>query len=56
MSKELWIWEDPIEGEEYVMAIDVSSGFSDDNSTINILKLNQITTEKIINNNGKPKK
>jgi hypothetical protein len=55
-DKNMWIWEDPEELEEYLMGIDVSSGHGDDNSTINIFKINQITEERIIYRNGKRKK
>jgi len=52
----MWIWEDPEIGEEYVQAIDASPGHGEDNSTINILKIKQIIEEKIITKNGKTKK
>jgi len=52
----MWIWEDPLAGEEYVMAIDASPGHGEDNSTINMLKLNRFIEEKVIIKNGIPKK
>lgn len=52
----MWIFEDPIKGEEYVIGIDASPGHGDDNSTMNILKKREIVEEKIIIKNGKEKK
>lgn len=52
----MWIWEDPIPGENYIMAIDVSPGHGDDNSTINMLKTQEIIEEKIITKGDKTKK
>lgn len=56
MDFNMWIYEDPIDTEEYVMILDVSSGHGEDFSTINILK--KITTyeEKTITKNNKTKK
>jgi hypothetical protein len=51
-----WIWEDYIDGEDYIMAIDASPGHGDDHSTINILKVNEYIEEKIIEKNGVSKK
>jgi len=56
IDKNMWIWEDAEELEEYLMGIDVSSGHGDDYSTINIFKINQITEERAIFKNGKKKK
>jgi len=56
IDKNMWIWEDPIVGETYIMAIDASPGHGEDNSTINILKTVEIIEEKIITKNGKTKK
>ena len=56
VDRNMWIWEDPNLGEEYIIAIDVSAGHGDDNSTINVLKKNEIIEEKIINKDGKIKK
>lgn len=55
-DKQMWIWEDPIDGEEYLMVIDVSSGHSDDFSSINILKRREIIEDKIVNIRGVAKK
>ena len=52
----MWIWEDPIPGEEYIMALDASPGHGDDNSTLNMLKINTITEEKVVTKNGVSKK
>ena len=52
----MWIWEDPLPGEEYIQAIDASSGHGEDNSTINILKIKRIIEDKIITKNEKTKK
>jgi len=52
----MWIFEDPLPGEDYIIVIDVSSGHGDDYSTINILKLNEMIVDKIIKKNGKTKK
>ena len=52
----MWIWEDPIAGEEYIQAVDASPGHGEDNSTINMLKIKQIIEDKVITKNGKTKK
>lgn len=52
----MWIWEDPIEGEDYIMAIDVSPGHGEDSSTVNILKTSEVIEEKVIKEKGKTKK
>ena len=52
----MWIWEDPIEGEDYIMAIDVSPGHGEDSSTVNILKTSEVIEEKVIKEKGKIKK
>jgi predicted hydrocarbon binding protein len=56
MDFNMWIWEDPIVGEDYIMAIDASPGHGEDNSTINILKNTETIEEKIITKNEKVKK
>jgi hypothetical protein len=56
MDLNMWIWEDPIAGEEYIMPIDASAGHGEDYSTINILKKKEIIEEKIVTKNGKTKK
>ena len=55
-DKQMHIFEDPIEGEDYIMTIDVSSGHGDDNSTINILKYKEYIEIKNIVKNGVMKK
>jgi len=52
----MWIFEDPIEGEQYIMALDASSGHGEDYSTVNILKTVEVVEEKEIIKNGKKKK
>jgi len=52
----MWIWEDPIEGEEYIMALDASPGHGEDHSTINMLKTVELIEEKVVTKNGKTKK
>jgi len=56
IDKNMWIWEQPIVGEDYIMAIDASPGHGEDNSTINILKTVEIIEEKIVTKGGKTKK
>jgi len=56
LDRNMWIFEDPILGEEYIITNDASPGHGEDNSTINILKINEIVEEKIITKNGKTKK
>lgn len=52
----MWIWEDPIPGEEYIMAIDASPGHGEDNSTVNMLKINSVIEEKVVSKDGLSKK
>lgn len=56
MDRNMWIFEDPIIGEDYIMSIDASPGHGDDNSTINILKTIEVIEEKVVTKNGKTKK
>ena len=56
VDNNMWIFEDSILGETYLMALDASPGHGEDNSTINILKVIEIIEEKIIIKNEKPKK
>ncbi|MFW6246606.1 MAG: terminase large subunit domain-containing protein [bacterium] len=56
MDNNMWIFDDPEEGEEYIQAIDASPGHGEDFSTINILKIKQIIEEKIIKKGDKVKK
>lgn len=53
VDKNMWIWEDPLPGEDYVMALDASPGHGEDNSTINILKtIEEVSEREIIKNGG----
>ena len=52
----MWIWEDPIPGEEYLMPIDASPGHGEDNSTVNILKVTNFVEEQVVNKGGTVKK
>lgn len=56
LDKNMWIWEDSLVGEDYIMAIDASPGHGEDNSTINILKTIEIIEEKVITKGDKSKK
>jgi hypothetical protein len=56
VDKNMWIWEDPIAGEDYIMALDASPGHGEDNSTVNILKTVETIEIKTIVKNGKEKK
>lgn len=56
MDRNMWIWEDPIPGEDYIMALDASPGHGEDSSTINILKTVEIIEEKLITKGDKIKK
>jgi hypothetical protein len=56
MDKNMWIWEDPLPGEDYIMALDASAGHGEDSSSLNMLKLSEIVEEKVITKNGKSKK
>jgi hypothetical protein len=51
-DKNFWIWEDPQPLVDYIMAIDASAGHGEDNSTINILKIEEIIREEVITKNG----
>jgi hypothetical protein len=55
VDKNMWIWEDPIPGEEYIMALDASPGHGEDNSTINMLKTIEEISEREITKNGSSK-
>lgn len=56
VDKNVWIWEDPIEGEDYIMALDASPGHGEDNSTMNMLKTKEVIEEKVVTKNGNTKK
>lgn len=55
LDSNMWIFEEPRLNEEYLMAIDVSSGHGEDYSTINILK-KSIYMENVVVNKGGEKK
>lgn len=52
----MWIWEDPLPAETYIMGLDASPGHGEDNSTINILKVSEVVEEKIVTKGDKIKK
>ena len=52
----MWIWEDPLPDEEYVITLDASAGHGDDNSTVNVFKIKEIVEDRLIKKNGKVKK
>lgn len=56
-DKGVWVFENPIEGVEYVITNDVSSGHGDDYSTVNVLKIMDVTEEiNVVENNTSIKK
>jgi hypothetical protein len=48
-----WIWEEPVKDAKYIMNIDVSSGTSEDYSTIEILKIEDNLLEQVLEFKGK---
>lgn len=48
---ETWVWEEPIEGHQYIMGVDVSRGDGEDSSTIVILDFT--TMEQVMEYQGK---
>ena len=56
VDKNMWIWEDAIAGENYIMTLDASPGHGEDNSTLNMLKTVEIIEEKIVTKGDKVKK
>lgn len=52
----MWIWEDPEEGEEYYLSIDSSSGHGEDYSTINIFRTEETITDSLVKKGEKTKK
>jgi len=55
LDRNMWIFEDPIVGEEYIIAVDASPGHGEDNSTVNLLKKTEIIEIKNVTKNGKTK-
>ena len=53
IDNEMWIWEDPEDGEDYIQTIDAAPGHGEDFSTINIYKIKEIIEEKIIHKGEK---
>jgi len=45
LDRHMWIWEDPIDGVDYVMPLDVASGHGDDYTSLGIYKLKEETIE-----------
>lgn len=56
LDKNMWIWEDPLEAEDYLITVDVSSGHGEDYCTINILKINEFVEERVVRKHGRSKK
>ncbi len=56
IDRNMWVWEDPKPGEDYLMALDASPGHGEDNSTVNILKTIETIEEKIITKGDRVKK
>jgi len=52
----VWIWEDPLPAENYIMALDASPGHGEDYSSMNILKIKEIIEDKVITKGDKVKK
>ena len=51
LDKEIWIWEEPMEGHQYLMGVDVSRGDGEDSSTIVIVDFT--TMEQVMEYQGK---
>jgi len=51
-DKQMYIFEEPIVGAQYVMALDVASGYANDYSTLNMLKVSDIVENKTYVDNG----
>jgi hypothetical protein len=50
-ENEIWVWEEPKEGHQYIMAVDVSRGDGEDSSTIVIVDFT--TMEQVMEYQGK---
>jgi len=50
-GNEIWIWEKPVEGHEYILASDVSRGDGEDSSTFTIIDVT--TMEQVVEYIGK---
>jgi len=42
-NKDIWIWEEPIEGHQYIMGVDVARGDGEDSSTIVVIDFTTMT-------------
>ena len=51
LEQEIWIWEEPQEGHQYIMGVDVSRGDGEDSSTIVIIDFT--TMEQVMEYQGK---
>jgi len=51
IEQEFWIWEQPVEGHQYIMGVDVSRGDGNDSSTIVIIDFT--TMEQVMEYQGK---
>jgi Terminase large subunit, T4likevirus-type, N-terminal len=51
LEQEIWIWEQPQEGHQYVMGVDVSRGDGEDSSTIVVIDVT--TMEEVMEYQGK---
>jgi hypothetical protein len=51
LEKEIWIWEEPQEGHQYILGADVSRGDGEDSSTIVVLDFT--TMEQVMEYKGK---
>ena len=51
LENEIWIWEEPQEGHQYIMGVDVSRGDGEDSSTIVIVDFT--TMEQVMEYQGK---
>jgi len=52
----MWVFEEALPGEDYIMSLDASPGHGEDFSTLNMLKVKEIIEEKVVTKNGKSKK
>lgn len=51
VEEEFWIWEEPVEGHQYIMGVDVSRGDGEDSSTI--VMIDFTTMEQVMEYQGK---
>lgn len=51
LEQEIWIWEEPKEGHQYIMGVDVSRGDGEDSSTIIVVDFT--TMEEVMEYQGK---